>query len=50
MRESYLSALASADEALRTEKLDFSEMEALLRGALAKQLLSVIDAADGQIS
>lgn len=50
MRGSYLSALASADDALREGSLDFSEMEALLRGALAKQLLSVIEAADGQIS
>ncbi|MGY3327895.1 hypothetical protein ACVILI_006728 [Mesorhizobium sp. USDA 4775] len=39
-----------ADEAARNGGEDISEMEQMIRAMLAKQLLSVIDQAGGQIS
>lgn len=47
-RDGYLAALAAADEAEARGELDFDVMETLLKGMLANQLLSVIEAADGQ--
>lgn len=43
----YIEALEAADAAARSGGEDVSEMEAMIRAMLAKQLLSVIDAADG---
>jgi Fic family protein len=45
----YIAALEGADAAIREERLDVSEMERMIRAMLARQLLSVIDAA-GPIS
>jgi len=45
----YIEALEKADAAAREGSEDVSEMERMIRAMLAKQLLSVIDAA-GQIS
>jgi Fic family protein len=46
----YIMALEKADAAARDGSVDVSEMEAMMRSMLAKQLLGVIDAADGQTS
>ncbi|RVD14678.1 MAG: cell filamentation protein Fic [Mesorhizobium sp.] len=46
----YIEALEMADEAARNGKEDISEMEKMIRAMLAKQLVSVIDQAGGQIS
>lgn len=46
----YILALEKADAAARYGSVDVSEMEAMIRSMLAKQLLGVIDAADGQTS
>jgi Fic family protein len=46
----YIEALEMADEAARNGEEDISEMEKMIRAMLAKQLLSVIDQAGGQIS
>jgi hypothetical protein len=46
-RTAYFHALERADEAFAKGRLDFSEMELALRNMLAKQLLSVIQQADG---
>lgn len=47
-RSAYFHALEAADGAcLETGGVDISEMEALLKGMLATQLLSVIEKADG---
>jgi len=47
-RSAYFHALVAADEALRiTGNVDVSVMEEILKGMLAKQLLSVIEKADG---
>ena len=45
-RSTYFEALESADAADRSGTLDVSAMEKLLKGMLATQLLSVIEAAD----
>ena len=45
-RSGYFAALEAADRADRAGALDVSAMEDLLRGMLASQLLSVIDAGD----
>jgi Fic family protein len=42
----YIKALEMSDEAERGGMVDVSEMEKMIRAMLAKQLLSVIDAAD----
>ncbi|MEA2839048.1 MAG: hypothetical protein QOF41_378 [Methylobacteriaceae bacterium] len=42
----YIEALEKADEAFVTKGVDVSEMERMIRAMLARQLLSVIDAAD----
>ncbi len=44
----YIEALEMADEAERQLKIDVTEMEKMIRSMLAKQLLSVIDAADSR--
>ncbi len=46
----YLEALAMADTAYRSSEIDVSEMEKMIKGMLASQLLSVIQAADGNAS
>lgn len=46
-RTQYFRALEAADEAMRKGVMDVSEMEKAIRGMLAKQLLSVIEQADG---
>jgi Fic family protein len=46
-RGGYFKALEAADQADRLGNLDVGVMEGLLKGMLAKQLLSVIEAADG---
>lgn len=46
-RSAYFRALEQADEADRIDDLDVSAMEEALKGMLATQLLSVIEAADG---
>lgn len=43
----YIKALEMADAAETEGNVDVSEMEKMIRSMLAKQLLSVIDAADG---
>ena len=45
----YIEALEMADEAARNGAEDISEMEQMIRGMLAKQLVSVIDQAGGKI-
>lgn len=45
----YIAALEAADAAARETRLDVSELEKMIRAMLARQLLSVIDAA-GPIS
>jgi len=45
----YIAALEGADTADREHRLDVSEMERMIRAMLARQLISVIDAA-GPIS
>lgn len=47
-RSGYFAALEAADVAALDDQIDVSQMEALLKGMLGKQLLSVIEAADGQ--
>jgi Fic family protein len=49
-RSLYFRALEHADEAALSGQTDVSEMESVIRGALATQLLSVIQAADGGAS
>jgi Fic family protein len=44
-KDPYYQALEAADKANADGKIDLSEMEKLLEGLLAKQLISVIDAA-----
>lgn len=44
----YIEALEMADDAERQGKIDVTEMEKMIRSMLAKQLLSVIDAADSR--
>ncbi|MER8835331.1 Fic family protein [Mesorhizobium sp. M0909] len=46
----YIEALEMADEAASNGEEDISEMENMVRAMLAKQLISVIDQAGGQIS
>ncbi|MER8394733.1 Fic family protein [Mesorhizobium sp. M1340] len=46
----YIEALEMADEAASKGEEDISEMENMIRAMLAKQLISVIDQAGGQIS
>ncbi|MER9922210.1 Fic family protein [Mesorhizobium sp. M0045] len=46
----YIEALEMADEAASNGEEDISEMENMIRAMLAKQLISVIDQAGGQIS
>lgn len=46
-RDGYFKALEAADRAYLDDRLDVGAMENLLKGMLAKQLLSVIEAADG---
>ena len=41
----YLMALEKADEAFASGSSDVSEMESMIKGMLARQLLSVIEAA-----
>lgn len=45
----YIEALEMADQAAAEGREDVNEMEAMIRSMLAKQLLSVIDRADGQV-
>ncbi|WP_374828722.1 Fic family protein [Paenochrobactrum pullorum] len=47
-RSGYFAALEAADEAEANGTIDVSIMEELLKGMLANQLLSVIDAATGE--
>jgi Fic family protein len=47
-RTAYFRALESADEAAKEDKTDISEMEVVIRGMLATQLLSVIKQAGGR--
>lgn len=50
-RTGYFAALEAADRAIENGgEVDVSEMEKLLKGMLARQLLSVITAADGSAS
>ena len=49
-RRGYFAALEAADRADLKGEVDVSAMEKLLKGMLAKQLLSVIEAADGGAS
>lgn len=44
----YIKALESADAAAERGAEDVTEMETMIRGMLAKQLLSVIEKADGE--
>ncbi|MDD8022089.1 MAG: Fic family protein [Paracoccaceae bacterium] len=44
----YYSALEAADEAWKIEKIDVTEMEKLLEGYLAKQLIGVQESATGK--
>ena len=44
-----IKALEAADAACRDGKIDVSEMETALKGMLARQLLSVIEGADGGV-
>lgn len=44
----YIKGLVTADEADRNGKLDFREMEEMLKSMLAKQLLGVIEHASGE--
>lgn len=46
-RTTYFRALEAADEAARNDRLDLSAMESAIKGMLARQLLSVIDQAEG---
>jgi Fic family protein len=46
-RTAYFRALDQADAAARAGQVDVSEMEAVIRGMLATQLLSIIHEADG---
>lgn len=46
-RQPYFDALENADGAFSRDEIDVSQMENLLKGMLAQQLLSVIDAAGG---
>jgi len=41
----YLEALQTADDAARTGAIDVDEMERMLKGMLARQLLGIIEAA-----
>ena len=43
----YIVALEKADESVKNGEVDLSEMEAMIRYMLARQLLSVIEAAGG---
>jgi len=43
----YLHALEMSDEAYREGKIELTEMEQMIRGMLARQLLGVIEAAEG---
>lgn len=47
-RSGYFAALEHADEAHKDDIIDVTAMEDLLKGMLAKQLLSVIDSASGK--
>jgi Fic family protein len=47
-KKPYYSALEAADRALKDEKVDVSELEAMLDGMLAKQLLSAAREAAGE--
>jgi Fic family protein len=50
-RTAYFRALEHADNAYAaTKEVNVSEMESAIRNMIAKQLLSVIERADGQIS
>jgi Fic family protein len=49
-RTAYFRALESADNACAGGKIDVADMETALRGMLAKQLLSVIEQAEGRAS
>jgi Fic family protein len=42
----YIEALETADKAFRAGEINVSEMEAMIKGMLAKQLLGVIEAAE----
>jgi multisubunit Na+/H+ antiporter MnhE subunit len=44
-RTLYFRALEASDEAAKTGSVDISEMENVIKGMLAKQLLSVIEQA-----
>jgi Fic family protein len=48
-RTTYFRALEHADAAFEAGQVDVSEMESVLRNMLAKQLLSVIEQAGGEI-
>jgi hypothetical protein len=43
----YIEALEKSDEAFKSGVIDMNEMELMLKGMLARQLIGVIDAADG---
>jgi Fic family protein len=49
-RTAYFRALEHADEAALAGTIDVSEMETAIKGMLARQLLSVIEQADGQLA
>lgn len=49
-RTAYFRALEHADEAALSGTIDVSEMETAIKGMLARQLLSVIEQADGQLA
>jgi Fic family protein len=49
-RTAYFRSLEHADEAALSGTIDVSEMETAIKGMLARQLLSVIEQADGQLA